>query len=99
MIAESSAESSKREVGIVREGFNAALIETFHGEAMEQFHKMAKEKGLTAYSTGCHVVVPVLDGVSVNSIIANFKAKIMSAYGISSHPGRGVKNEDRSKQS
>jgi len=61
------------------EHLDAAQIEVFHGEAMEQFHKLAKEKGITGST-------PVLDGIDVNNILANFKVKIMKAYGISSDP-------------
>lgn len=62
------------------EGYKPSPIEVFHGEAMEQFHKGARFKQNETFING----VRFLNGTEVNSIIADFKNKIMKEYGITS---------------
>lgn len=58
--------------------YDPAPIEVFHGEAMKKFHEIREAKGRSPDQG--------LNGIDVNSILAEFKVKIMKQYGITSDP-------------
>jgi len=62
--------------------YDAAPIEIFHGEAMEQFHSGTRFKVNETFVDG----IRYMNGIAVNDILAAFKVKIMKHYGISSSP-------------
>jgi len=64
--------------------YDAAPIEIFHGEAMEQFHKGARFPVNETFVSE----IRYMNGIEVNDILATFKVKIMKHYGISSSPTR-----------
>lgn len=61
-------------------GYRPAPIEVFHGEAMEEFHAGAEFKCNETFVNGIRFV----NGIEFNRILARFKIKVMSEYGISS---------------
>ena len=56
-----------------------APIETFHGEALESFHKGAQFKHNEKTIDGTRYV----NGIEFNRLLAEFKTKVMKEYGIS----------------
>jgi len=62
--------------------YDAAPIEIFHGEAMEQFHRGARFPVNETFVSE----IRYMNGIEVNNILAAFKTKIMKHYGISSSP-------------
>lgn len=62
------------------EGYKPSLIEKFHGEAMENFHKGAQYKVNERMIEG----IRFMNGIEFNRLLAEFKVKIMKEYGITS---------------
>jgi len=64
------------------DNYDAAPIETFHSEAMEQFHRGTRFPANETFVSD----IRYINGIGVNDILADFKIKIMNHYGISSSP-------------
>jgi len=77
--------SLEEEVNVMNndwDNYDAAPIETFHSEAMEQFHKGTRFPANETFVSE----IRYMNGIAVNEILADFKIKIMNHYGISSAP-------------
>lgn len=61
-------------------GYKPAPIAVFHSEAMKQFHRGARYKVNETFVNG----IRFMNGIEVNTILADFKTKIMKEYGITS---------------
>lgn len=61
--------------------YKSTPIETFHCEAMEQFHKGAEFKANETFVDG----IRYMNGIAVNQILTDFKIKIMKEYNINNN--------------
>lgn len=59
--------------------YDPAPIEVFHGEALEEFHKGSKFPAQETFVDGIRFV----NGNRFNTILAEFKVKVMKEYNIS----------------
>ena len=63
------------------EGFKPAPIESFHGEALEEFHKVKKFDHSDVEKT-MGEKIGTIDGSEFSRLLAVFKTKIMEEYNI-----------------
>lgn len=71
-------------------GYTAAPIEKFHVEALDRFHELKKfdHKDI---EEAFGKPIGTIDGNTFNTILAEFKMKILKEYGISRDP---IKTEE-----